>query len=255
MSSLTPIQNIDSTIIDKNLKSLYIIGGVAALLQLATLLAMAVVMATLGPKPTSAEEYFMIQQSSKLESVLRGDFLTLILIGLYLGTFPALYVALRRVSPIYTALAALFTFIVVALAFAGEPTFSLLDLGDQYAAATTDAMRAQFLAAGEALIASGVWHSSGAYMSGILLQGAGVMISIIMLRSQDFSKVTAYAGLVGNALDLTQHILHPFVPAISEIIQMVMGPFYMVWFPMLGRDLIRLGLNLPNGRTYPRSAQ
>jgi hypothetical protein len=216
---------------------------------------MAVVMATLGPKPASAEEYFMIQQSSKLESVLRGDFLILILIGLYLGTFPALYVALRRVSPIYTALAALFTFIVVTLAFAGEPTFSLLYLGDQYAAAATEVARAQLLAAGEALIASGIWHSSGAYMSGILLQGAGMMISVIMLRSRDFSKVTAYAGLVGNALDLTQHVLHPFTPPVSEIIQMVMGPFYMVWFPMLGRDLIRLGLNLPNSRTYPRRAQ
>lgn len=97
----------------KGLKSLTIIGGVAALLQLVTLFAMMIVMATLGPKPTTAEGYFNIQQNSGLEMVLRGDFLTLILIGLYLGTFPALYVALRRISPIYVSLAALFTFIVV----------------------------------------------------------------------------------------------------------------------------------------------
>jgi hypothetical protein len=66
-----------------------------------------------------------------------------------------------------------------------------------------------------------------------------------MLRSEDFSKVTAYAGLLGNALDFIQHVLHPFTPSFSEILVMVMGPFYMVWFPMLGRDLIRLGLKTP----------
>ncbi len=223
-----------------NWQPLYRIGGVAALLQLATILAMAVVMGVLGPKPTSAEGYFAIQQSSKLEAVLRGDILTLVLIGLYLGTFPALYAALRRASPVYMALAALFTFIVVTLAFAGEPTFSLLHLGEQYAVATTEAQRVQLLAAGEAVIASDMWNSTGAYMSGILLQGAGVMISVIMLRSRDFSRVTAYAGLVGNGLDLFQHVLHPFVPSIMDLVTPVMGIFYLVWFPLLARDLFRL---------------
>jgi hypothetical protein len=145
------------------------------------------------------------------------------------------------VSPVYTALATLCTLIVVTLAFAGESTFSMLHLGDQYAAATTESERALLLAAGEAVIASDMWHTTGAYMSGILLQGAGVIISLIMLRSQDFSKVTAWAGLLGNGLDLIQHILHPFAPSISSVVIALMGPFYMAWFPMLGRDLLRLG--------------
>jgi hypothetical protein len=226
---------------DSNLKCLYFTGGIAALLQLASIIAFTVLMTTLGPKPTSAEEYFTIQQSSRLASVLRGDFLLLILIGLYLLTFSALYAALRQVNPIFTALATLFTFIAVTLTFANEPTFSLLYLGDQYAGATTEAQRAQFLAAGEAVIASDMWNSSGAYMSGILLQGAGVIISVIMLGSKDFSKVTAWSGLLGNGLDLAQHILHPLAPSVSATISMIMGPFYLVWFTMLGRDLLRLG--------------
>ena len=224
----------------EELKSLYIIGGVAALLQLATLFAMAIVMATLGAKPTSAEGYFILQQSSELEMVLQGDFLTLILIGLYLGTFPALYAALRRVRPVYTALATLFTLIAVPLAFGSESTFSLLHLGEQYAAATTEAQRAQFLAVGEAIIAADLWHNSGMYMAGMLLQGAGVMISVIMLRREDFRKVTAYAGLLGNGLDLFQHILHPVAPIIMDVIGPIMGIFYIVWFPMLAWDLFRL---------------
>lgn len=223
-----------------NRKSLYTIGGVAAILQLITILTYSVLIAVLGPKPTSAEEYFAIYQASPLEAVLRGDFLLLILIGLYLGIFPALYIALRRLSPVYTALATLFTIITVTLTFANESTFSLLHLGKQYVAVSNDALRIQLQAAGEAVIASDMWNSSGAYMGGILLQGSGVMISVIMLRSKDFSKITAYAGLLGNGFDLIQHIIHPFTPSISAFIMMFMGLFYFVWFPMLGRDFLRL---------------
>jgi hypothetical protein len=61
-----------------------------------------------------------------------------------------------------------------------------------------------------------------------------------MLRSQDFSKVTAISGLLGNALDLVQHLLHPFAPSIAAPIQMFMGIFYFVWFPMLARDFFKL---------------
>jgi len=161
------------------------------------------------------------------------------LIGLYLGTFPAMFVALRRINPIYAALAVVFTLIGVAGAFANESTFSLFYLGEKYTTAT-EAQRAQLIAAGEAIIASDMWHGTAAYMGGILLQGSGVMISVIMLRSRDFSKVTACAGLLGNGFDLLQHVLHPFAPSVSAFISMFMGLFYFVWFPMLARDLWRL---------------
>ncbi len=240
MSQLQGQQITPTEIEEITWSSLYRIGGIAALLQLAALLAYTVALAVLGPKPGSAAEFFASQQSSRLATMLRGDFLLLLMIGAYLGTFPALYMALRRVSPVATAFATLFTFIAVTLCFANESTFALLYLGDQYALATTEAQRAQVLAAGKAVIAADMWNSSAAYMSGILLQGGGVIISLVMRRSQDFSKVTAIAGLLANVLDLTQHLIHPFAPAISSVLQMVMGPFYLVWFPMLARDLFRL---------------
>jgi hypothetical protein len=229
---------------DSDWKSLYTIGGAAALLQLAAILAMILVQAVLGPKPANAEEAFVIQQSSYLAVMLRGDFLLLFLIGAYLGTFPALFVALRQIDMVAVFFATLFTLMAVTLAFATEPTFSLLHLGSQYATATSQAARAQLVAAGEAIIAANGWNSSAGYMTGILLQGGGVIISLVMLRSKEFSKVTALAGLLGNAFDLVQHILHPFAPSLSATIQMVMGPFYLVWFPMLARDLFRLGTAL-----------
>src|SRR5512136_1267309 len=118
---------------DANWKSLYTIGGAAALVQLAAILVLIIVQVALGPKPASIEEYFVIQQSSPLAAMLRGDFLLLFLIGAYLGTFPALYMALRRISPIAVLFATLFTLIAVIGAFVSESTFSLLHLGNLYA--------------------------------------------------------------------------------------------------------------------------
>ncbi len=240
MSISTQQQTMELSASKSSLKSLYIIGGVSSILQLVAIVSYSIVIAMLGPKPVSAEQYFAIFQSNQLEAFLRGDFLLLILIGLYLGTFPAMYIALRHLSPIYTALATIFTLIGVTGCFATESTFSLLYLGGQYEAVVAEVQRVQLIAAGEAIIASDMWHGTAAYMGGILLQGAGVMVSVIMLRSKDFHKVTAYAGLLANGLDLIQHVIHPFAPSASAFISMFMGLFYFVWFPMLAWDLFRL---------------
>jgi hypothetical protein len=121
----------------------------------------------------------------------------------------------------------------------------LLHLGEKYVTAGSETVRAQIEAAGEAVIAADMWNSTGAYMGGILLQGSGVMISVIMLRSRDFHKITAIAGLLGNGLDLIQHVIHPFTPSVSSMIQQVMGLFYFVWYPMLAWDFLQLAKAQP----------
>lgn len=227
--------------VDSRLNTLFKAAGVAALLQLVCTLVITAVIPTLGLWPNTAEEYFTILQHDRLVVILRGDFSSLIIIALYLVTFPGLYAALRRVNRIYAAFATVLTFVAVTTSFATHSGFSMLHLSDQHAAATTSAQQSQLLAAGEAVIASDMWNSSGGFMAGILLQGAGVLISAIMLRSKDFSKVTAYAGLIANGFDLVQHLLHPFAPSLSGVLAPIGGFVYLVWFPMLGRDLLRLG--------------
>jgi hypothetical protein len=226
---------------DANWKSLYRIGGVAALMQLVCTLIIIIVSSTLGLKPTSAHEYFTLLQSDRIVGLLRDDFTSLIIISLYLVTFIALYGALKRVNGAYAALATVLTFAAVICCFASHSGFSMIHLSDQYATTVTDAQRSQLLAAGEAIIASDMWNSTAGFMAGILLQGSGVLISIIMLRGSNFSKLTAYAGILANGFDLAQHLIHPFVPSIASILLMIAGPFYLLWFPFLGRDLLKIG--------------
>ncbi|NMB87232.1 MAG: hypothetical protein GYA17_02660 [Chloroflexi bacterium] len=220
-----------------NWKRLYPLGGTAALLQLAIVLVITVAAVALGLRPANVQEYYALYQSDRLALLLRDDFTSLLLVALYLFTIPALYIALRRIDAAATALASLFVLVAVVTCFATNSGFSMLYLSQQYAAAP----RRELLAAGEAVLAADMWHSSGAYLAGILMQGGGMILSLVMLRSRDFAKATAYSGLLGNGLDLIQHVLHPFAPAVSDAIAPLMGVFYLAWFPLLAWNLFRLG--------------
>jgi hypothetical protein len=193
-----------------------------------------------GGKPATAAEYFAMYGESRLIGMLRDDFSSVLIITLYLFTAPALYLALRRIAPTLVTYATLFTLIAITVMFATHSGFSLLHLSEQYEAATSAAQQSELLAAGEAVIASDIWNSTGGYATGILLQSAGVLISLAMLRSNDFGRITAYAGLLANGIDLLQHVLHPFAPGVSAIILWFAGLPYFLWFPLVGRDLLRL---------------
>lgn len=228
---------------DKNdLKTLYLIGAVSSVLQLAVIVIYMMAVAILGSRITGAEEFFLVQQSSTWLVFFRVDFMLLILVGLYLGNFPSLLVSLWRTNPAAILFAFMFTIIAVVLSFSNEATFALFHLGKQYAAAGSDMIQAQIIASGEGILANGWWHSTGSYMAGILLQGSGIMVSAVMLRSNDFSKITGIAGLIGNGFDLSQHLIHPFMPEIARYLSFAMAA-YLLWFPMLARDLFALAGN------------
>ena len=72
-------------------------------MQFVCTLMIIIVASTLGLKPTSAHEYFTLLQSDRIVGLLRDDFLSLIIVSLYLVTFFALYGALRRVNSVYAA--------------------------------------------------------------------------------------------------------------------------------------------------------
>jgi hypothetical protein len=221
-------------------KRFYRIGGVAAWLQIVVTVVTIAAAFVVGGRPTDVAEFFTVYQDNLLVGLLRDDLASLLLVTLYLGTAPALYLALKRVDHTVAFFATLFTLIAVVTVFATHTGFSMLHLSREYAGAATPAEQAQLLAAGEAVIASDIWNSTGGYMSGLLLQGSGVLIALVMLRGNDFGKVTAYAGLLANGIDLLQHVLHPFLPGAAAIILYFAGPFYLLWFPLLGRDLLRL---------------
>ena len=236
--TLSQVRDVETTQSDWN--RLLKLGGIVAWIQLGLLLFMFVTLSIVGAEPTTAEETFAMLQNNRLTGLLRLDFATLILIALFPFVAIAVYAAFRKSRPAYALLTLVCVLVGTLLTLANHSAFSMIYLSDLHAAATT-AEQAQLLAAGEAIIAGNMWNTSAGFLAGLFMQGGFAFISFVMLRSKSFSKWTAYSGLVSNGLDFIHVPLMLFAPALAATVLSIGGIFYLVWFPLLGRDLYSLG--------------
>ncbi len=222
-------------------KMLCRIGGASALLQLACSLVTMVVVFGMGGEPATVEQYFDLLSHHRLMGLIRMDFASVLNVGLYPLTVFGLYAALKRTRPASIALALILVCLGTVLWLGSHSAFSMISLSDQYAAAATEAERSGLLAAGRAIIAADMWHTTGAFMSGVFLQGATTWVSILMLRGGIFSRTTAWVGLLVHGLDLAHVLLMPFLPLVGPWPMIVAGPLYPLWFFLVGRRLFQLG--------------
>jgi hypothetical protein len=226
---------------DRGWDALCWVGGVATFILMAYSLATMVQLVVLGGQPTTAAEAFSLLQNSRVLGLLRLDLPTVLVLPLYYLVFLGLFAALRRSDAAYATLSTSLAFAGVTLVLATPTALSMLSLSEKYAAATTEPMRLQFLAAGEAVMAADIWHGTGAIIGGLLLQSGAVLISVVMLRSNVFSKTVAYVGIVTHGLDLAHILMAPLVPGAGFVLMVIAGPLYLIWFPLVGRRLHQLG--------------
>ena len=224
-------------------KSLYKICGATALILLVYSLVTMIILVVIGGQPETAQEGFTMLQKNRMVGLLRLDVLAVFVLPLYYVLFLGLYSALQKTHAAYVALAAVLGVAGVTLFLATPSVFSWLALSDKFVAAATDAQREQLLAAGEAVLASDMWHGTGAIMSGLLLQTATLSMSVIMLQNSSFSKLTAWVGIVMHGLDLLHILVGFFTPMGGIVLMWVAGPLYLVWFPLLARDFFKIGRN------------
>lgn len=220
--------------------SLCRLGGMATLLLLLYSLATMVQMVVLGGQPTSAIQAFDLLQHHRVVGLLRLDLPTVFALPLYYLLFLGMFAALRRSDLANALLSTVLAFVGVTLVLATPTALSMVPLSDRFAAATSDAARNQLLAAGEAIMAGDIWHSTGAILGGILLQCGAVLISVAMLRSNVFSKATAWLGIVVHGLDLAHIVGGLFMPVSGMILLAIAGPLYPIWFLLVGLRLLKL---------------
>ena len=85
-----------------------------------------------------------------------------------------------------------------------------------------------------------MWHGTVAKIGGILIQLGALIISMIMLKSNVFNKLTAYTGIVTHGLDLAHIVIGFFLPTVGIILMAIAGPLYLLWFPLIGIRLFKL---------------
>jgi hypothetical protein len=229
--------------------SIYKIGGVAALS--AVLVGLVEIVITFLPGGNTPQEtvldWFKLFQGNWFMGLRNLGLLNIILNTLAILIYFALYAVHRhdRNKP-YATLAVLIAFIGIGVFYATNRAFPMLALSRQYAAATTDLQRAMLEAAGQSSIFVGESHTPGTFLGFFLLEVSGTMISLVMLRSKIFSKVTAYAGIFGFGILLVFEFFSSFVSGLSMvtlILALFGGLLSMAWYILIARRLFQLGQN------------
>jgi len=223
-------------------KTVYWIGGTACFVLLGYSLVTLLIMTLIGGPPETIEQTFSILHDNKLAGLLRLDILTVFIMPLYYLLFYSLYIALKDSDKSISMISMILAFAGVTLFLATPSVFSYLHLSDRFATATSDNQKNQLLAAGESILASDMWHGTGAKIGGLLLQTGALIISFLMLRTNVFNRATAITGIATHGLDLTHIILGIFSPALGNILMFIAGPLYLIWFPMVGLRLYKLRL-------------
>jgi len=240
--------------LDSGWKSLYRVGGVAALI--AGVLFRRNIPAEIGlfsqhTAPVTVINWFALLQSNRLLGLSYLNIFDIVNYALVGLMFLALYAVLKPINKSYMAIATAFALLGIAVYFASNTAFSMLSLSAQYSAATNEAERTMLLAAGQAMLAINRFSSPGAhpgtggYISLFLIAVAGLITSFVMLRSDVFNRATGYVGILANAFDLAYCIAFVFLPTIdSELLSIIFIPaaglFLMIWHIMVGWRLYQL---------------
>jgi hypothetical protein len=238
---------------DPTWKYLYISGGIAALLavfvfrrnlgaELSLMGMMSIV--KIPPLPISAADWISLFQSNRLVGLTYLNFFDIVeylLVGLL---FLAVYGALRKTAKSAMLIATVLGLIGITVYMASNQAFAMLALSERYAAAKTVAEQSNLLAAGEALLAENnpgfLYQGTGIYLSLCLVLLAGLIISIVMMRSRVFDKTTAIMGILANGIGLCYFLFLVFAPAAIWIPHSVSAPFRVIWYFLIALRLFKL---------------
>jgi len=234
MSQLKQNQLTDAETADSRWHWLYKIAGAAALISL-MIIPIQLIVFIVSPPPSTAIGWFTLFQNNKLLGLLAFELLIIVSCALAIPMYLAFYAALRRVNESFMAIATVLGLVGIVAFFVARPAFEMLYLSDQYAAATTDAQRSLFLAAGEAMYA--IFNGTASHLGYVFAAIAPLIISVVMLRSNIFSKATAYMGIITNVVALGFYI--PKIGIIFGIISVF--PFLMIWNILIARRFFQLG--------------
>ena len=228
---------------DSKWRSLYKVGGISAILA-AVLLLMEIIVFMIWPQPGTVLDYFTLLQTNKIIGLMDFYLLEFIAYILFIPMFLSIYIALRRFNESYTIIAISLAILGIAIFLATNNSFSMLSLSNQYTAATAEAQKSIVLAAGQTMLINTGQRAFGGFNTGFMLISiAGIILSVVMLRSNNFGRNTAYVGILAFAISLAEYVRMIIIPSeltLLLIIAILSGILLMIWLIMVGRSLIKM---------------
>ena len=226
--------------------SIYKIGGVAALNAVLVGVIESMIQYLPGNNISleTVLDWFMLFQDNPFMGLRNLGLLNILLNILAILTYFSLYAVHKdNKNQPFAALALIISLLGIGVFFATNQAFPMLDLSNQYATATTDSQRAVLEAAGQSILSVGASHTPGTFLGFFFSEVAGIMISVVMLRGNVFSKVNAYAGILGFSILLVIECFSTFsgLSDVLMILFMVGGLLSTIWYILIARRLFQLG--------------
>ena len=237
MRSLAPAEPPHVGVEGADWRWLYRIGGLAAALLVVVTIFHSGAYFVVGP-PEDVVGWFGLFEDNPLGGLLAFELLMVGYVVLSIPVVLALYVVLRPANPSLMAVYVGLSLIGIMAFVVARPAFEMLSLSDGFAAATTDAQRSAYLAAGEATLA--VFHGTAFWVSYLLGSIGGLIVAAVMLRTTVFSKGTAYLRIASSMLDFGL-----FVPTVGLAISLGSVLCLTVFNVLVAWRLLHLGRAVP----------
>jgi hypothetical protein len=221
--------------IDLRWKDLYRIAGIAAIIsELVIFLGIVTyIVWPFAPGNKSTESILLLLQRDWLGGLISLDLFLFVGNLFSLMLFLALYVSLKPVNESYALIALALGLISVALLAASRPIFELFAVSRMYSAASSEADKSRYLAAGETLLT--LFNGTNWFTSTLIGAIALLINSLLMLRSKLYSKSIAYVGIFTNLV-----VCGFFIPVIGTPLLFLSLPGYLIWYIQLARRFFQM---------------
>ncbi|OGK69370.1 hypothetical protein A2313_03005 [Candidatus Roizmanbacteria bacterium RIFOXYB2_FULL_41_10] len=214
-------------------KPLFWITGLA-LYTIIFLVFIQIIVYVVNPPPKDVIGFFNLFQKNIILGLLSLDVIMFIDWILQIPLFLTLYILLKRKNESYMLLATALGLVGIAIYFSSGIAFEMLSLSGQYAIAATEVQKTSLLSAGQMLLAT--YQGTAFNVSYILVALALLIDSFVMLKSEFFTRITAYIGIAMGILML----IPPTVGTIGLIFSFLSLIPMMVWFVIVGKRLSKL---------------
>ncbi|MGA7194555.1 MAG: DUF4386 family protein [Anaerolineales bacterium] len=227
---------MNANLIDARWKDLYKLAGVAAIVSEFVILLGIVTyfIWPYAPGNKTTESIFLLLQSNPFGGLVSLDLFLFIGNLFSILLLLALYVSLKQVNESYALIALAFGMIAVVLLIPSRPIIELFSLSGQYAAATNEAAKTQYLATGATLLT--LFDGTGWFMNTLLGSISLLISSLLMLRSNIYSKSTAHVGIITNVVACGY-----FIPVLGTFLLFLSLPGYMIWYFQLAKRFFPMG--------------
>ena len=216
---------------DQRWKDLYRIGAFNAIL-VAVLIALAIAAFFIWPfaaGEASTLEVFEALQADRIGTLISLDISLLLIQVIYIPLLLALYMALKPVNESWALIAVVFGLVAIVLSIIIRPVAELSLLSDLHAA-SSEAEKMRYLAAGEAMLS--VFNGTSWIVATILIGLSGLIEALLMRRSPVFRKATAIVGII-----TVLPALLFFLPVVGKLLLLLNTLLSIVWMVQIALDL------------------